>query len=204
VTRHHVERTIRVLKDATRSITTQIAIIHWLWMNDYGPHSDGVKRSSIEDEIGESLDHTIRISLDHLGDLGLVEEYLKRDTTYVIAEWHPDVFIMGQVEEAAAEGIEALIDDIQDRDPADEDTAVAADGAGISLRQVVADRFGLFPDAVEEHLRDGDPVERLNEAVDAIQESEDFEVGDGYGEVTFRNPAYRYRLTEAAQRLYSL
>lgn len=202
MTKKHVERTIHVLKRKTRSITSQITIAHWLWDQDYGPNSEGVKRSTIEDQIGESLSHTVRTSLTHLKDVGIIEEFLERDTTYAIAEWHPDVFVMGQVEEAANQGIEALITDFEDYDSG-EDTAVATDGAGVSLRQVVADRFDLHPSAVDDHLRAGDPVERLNEAVDAIEES-DHEVGNDYGKVEFRNPAYRYRLTESGWSLYRL
>lgn len=199
--RKHLYHVIRALKARTRSIESQVAVAHWLGEHDQGPQSDGVKRSTIEDAIGGVLDHTVRTSLEHLEDIGLVHSFLTTDTTFVIAEWHSDVFIMGQVDDAAKEGIEALIDDFDDY-AATEDPAVAADGAGTTLRQVVADRFDLHPTAVEDHLRSGDPVERLNAAVGAIQESDEHEVSDGYGEITFRNPAYRYRLTEAGWRLY--
>lgn len=201
---YHIERTIGLLKQATRSIESQITIAHWLRENDFGPDSDGVTRSDIEDAIGDSLDHTVRTSVRHLVDMGLVEEFVERETTYVIAEWHPDVFIMGQVNEAATEGIEALIDDLEDMPTTEEEMAVIPDGAGRTLREVVANRFDLKPESVEDFLLDGDPVDLLNEAVEAIQESRDHEVGDGYGEITFRNPAYRYRLTEVGMELYML
>lgn len=200
--KRHIEQLIYRLKGGTRSIESQIAIVHWLWDNDHSPKSDGVKRSDIEAAIGKSLSHTVRTSLGHLVDARLVEQFLESDITYVIAEWHADTFVMGQVNEAASEGIEALITDIRDSDPTGGDRAVVADGAGTTLRGVVADRFDLQPDAVEDFLRNGDPVEILNNAVEAIQESDNHTVGDGYGPIVFRNPAYRYRLSDTGWRLY--
>jgi len=166
--------------------------------------SEGIKRTVIEDELAGSLTHATGTSLSHLVDIGLVEEFLKRDITYTIAEWHPDTFVMGMVEEAATEGIEALIDELEPLQSRSGETKIATDGSGTSLREVVADTFDLHPEKVESYLRGGDSLERLNEATEAIEESEEHEVGDNYGKIVFRNPAYRYRLTETARRLYGL
>lgn len=148
--------------------------------------------------------HTAGTSLSHLEDIGLVEEYLKRDITYTIAEWHPDVFVMGKVDEVAADGIEALIDELEPPESRSGKTKIATDGSGISLRKVVADAFDLNLKEVESHLRGGNLVDRLNHAVEAIEGSEAHKAGDDYGKIIFRNPAYRYRLTETARRLYEL
>lgn len=204
VTKTHTEQTIAVLKQGTRSIDSQIRVSHWLVSNEYGPRSDGIKRSSIEDEIGSSLTHATGTSLSHLVDIGLVEEFLERDITYTIAEWHPDTFVMGMVEEAATDGIEALIDELEPLEARSSRTKVVTDGSGTSLREVVASAFDLQPEKVESYLRGGDPLARLNEATEAIEESEEHEVGDDYGKIVFRNPAYHYRLTETAIRLYKL
>ena len=200
----HIEHTISNLKQGTRSIDSQIAVAHWLLSNGYGPTSDGVKRSTIGDDLSNSLTHAAGTSLSHLADIGLVEEFLEQDITYTIAEWHPDTFVMGMVEEAATDGIEALIDDLEPLELQDGATEIVADGSGLSLREVVADAFDLDPHKVESYLRGGDSVERLNKATEAIEESDEHEVGDDYGKIAFRNPAYRYRLTGVARRLYEL
>lgn len=200
----HIEQAISALKQGTQSIDSQIFIIHWLRSNGYNPTSEGMTRSTIEDELNSQLNHTVATSLSHLEDINFVEEYLKQDVTYIIAEWHPDVFVMGMVDEAAAEGIEALIADLEPPETQNGQAKIVTDGSGRQLRGVVADAFDLYPGNVEAYLRDGDQVDRLNHAVEAIEESELHEVGDGYGKIVFRNPAYRYRLTETANRLYIL
>jgi len=204
MSKDHIKHTISTLKQETRSIDSQITVAHWLLSNGYGPTSDGIKRSTIEDDFSNSLTHAVGTSLSHLADIGLVEEFLEQDITYTIAEWHSDTFVMGMVEQAATDGIEALIDDLEPVKPQDDTAEIAADGSGLSLREVVADAFDLSPEKVESYLRGGDPVERLNKATEAIEESEEHKVGDNYGKIEFRNPAYRYRLTETARQLYDL
>jgi len=200
----HIQQTISALKQGTRSTDSQIIVSHWLLSNRYGPASKGIKRSSIKAELSTQLTYTTKTSLSHLIDIGLVEEFLERDITYTIAEWHPETFVMGMVEEAAAEGIEALIDDLEPLESEEGKPTIATDGSGITLREVIADAFDLYPDEVEPFLQKGDPLERLNDAVEAIEESVEHEVGNDYGPIEFRNAAYRYRLTDTAIQLYEL
>lgn len=203
MSKEHISRLIEFLKEGTRSTDSQAELAIWLENNDYSPTADGVTRSTLEDKLGGSLSHTVRTCLNHLVDIELVEEYLEREGTYVIAEWHPDVFVMGNVDGAAREGIEALLDDLDDHSTEGEDSAVATDGAGVTRRQAVADMFDLHPRAVEDHLRSGDPVNRLNGAVEGLEEH-GFDTGANYGEILFRNPAYRYRLTPEAEAVFAL
>lgn len=200
-----VRQYIHAEKGNTHSVDEQVAIAHAMWDLGIGPTvEDGPKRKTLEDVLGLDLDYQPRTSLRHLEEIGIVDEYTKPGPdTYVIAEWHPDVFIMGDVEGAAREGINALIDHIHDEDlpPTDESPAVA-DGAGQTLRHVVAEAFDTEPDALEGELRAGDPVEKLNPAVDAIEESDDFETRDDYGRIRFINAPNRYRLTNFAIDLY--
>jgi hypothetical protein len=65
----------------------------------------------------------------------------------------------------------------------------------------LAEEFEIPSEDVESHLRDGDRLTKLNQAVDAIEESENIDKGDNYGRVIFRTPAYRYRLSEFAVSL---
>ncbi|MFB6186072.1 MAG: hypothetical protein ABEI86_04290, partial [Halobacteriaceae archaeon] len=76
------------------------------------------------------------------------------------------------------------------------DRVVIADGAGRTIRSILAEEFEIPPEDIESHLREGDRLTKLNRAVDAIEESEDIDRGDDYGRVIFRNAAYRYRLSE--------
>lgn len=87
--------------------------------------------------------------------------------------------------------------------PSDEDTpAVAGDGR-VTLRQVVADRFDIrIPETVEEFFRDGDRLEKLNAAVEAIKENDEISKREDYGEISIINMPYRYRLTKWAVEQY--
>jgi hypothetical protein len=54
---------------------------------------------------------------------------------------------------------------------------------------------------VTDYLRSGDPIDRLNAAVEAIESSEEVSKSEDYGQIVFLNQAYRYRLTEHARNL---
>lgn len=202
--RKHVEVYIRREKRDTRSTDDQIKLSHAMWEGDELPSEEGVTRSDAEDEWAADLDHNVKTCLRHLEEINIVEEFREPGPdTYVIAEWHDETFIMGMVDEAADEGVEALIDHVQDEDPpTGDDTPAVADGGSVTLRQVVARQFDLRPDAVERHLRSGDQVEKLNEAIEGIEEHDEFTTRDDYGEIRFLKAPYQYRLTEFAVDLY--
>ncbi|WP_058367396.1 hypothetical protein [Haloparvum sedimenti] len=202
--KHDVETYIRREKRNTHSIDDQVEISHAMWDRGKHPNEEGVKRNDLEDELGLSLDYSVKTSLRHLEEIDIVEEYREPGPdTYVIADWHDETFIMGMVDEAAEEGIEALIDHVQEEDPVSgDDTPAIADGAGVTLRQVVADEFDLQPQALEGHLRGDNQVDKLNDAVEGIEDHEDFETREDYGEIRFVNVPYRYRLTAFAVDLY--
>lgn len=200
-----IERYIRTRKSRTLSVDEQIEISHRKWDRTIGPSHEGIKRMEVEEELGLDLDYEPGTSLSHLVEIDLVDEFLRPGPdTLVIASWLEDGVINGEVEETADEAVEALIAHMQDDDPADDGRSpVVADGAGTTVRREVADRFDLVPEGVEDHLRTGDPVEKLNDAVDAIEdEDNELETRDDYGEILFINPAYRYRLTPTAVELY--
>lgn len=202
MSREDVEHYIRSQNGSTLSIADQIIIAHWLRDRGIGPAHDGLKRTEIAEAIGDRLDYQVRTSLKHLREADIVEEF--RDSgpdTYVIADWHEEVFVMGMVDEAAAEGVEALIDHIQDDDPSSSGDAPAVADGGVTLRRVVSSQFDLQPNALEQFLREGDQVEKLNDAVKAIEES-DYETREDYGAIEFLNVPYRYRLTEKVTNLY--
>lgn len=204
-----VEDHIRSRKEAADSTDDQIDIAHGLWAKGIGPDEEGLKAKEIEDKLGLDLDYNVKTSLGHLEDLGLVDEYLPAGPeTLVFASWRGSDLgevILGEVDEAAEEGIEALIDHIQDDDidaSGDEGATAVTDGGRTTVRTVVADRFDLAPDAVEAFLRRGDQVDKLNDSVEAIDDHGAVDTRDDYGEINFINQAYRYRLTDKAVRLY--
>lgn len=198
------EAYIRERKSDTYSVDEQVEMSHSFWDARIGPTHDGIRRADIENRLGLDLDHTVKTSVKHLVDIGMVEEFTRPGpSTLVIATWREDGVINGEVDEAAGEGVENLIAHMHDDDPPEgEDTPAVADGAGSTVRSTVADAFDLLPGGVEDYLRTGDQVEKLNVAVEAIEDNGDLSTRDDYGEIIFVNPAYRYRLTERAVTLY--
>ncbi|MDL0135001.1 hypothetical protein [Halobacterium salinarum] len=129
-----------------------------------------------------------------------------------------DEIVLGRVTEEAEQNLEALIAHIDDElqvtsleaKAAELDgpearisapSVAVADGAGRTIRSILAAEFGIEPERVVEHLQSGDPVDRLNTAVNAIKSSEEVEKSEAYGQILFVSPAYRYRLTEQAMEL---
>lgn len=194
-----LERYIRSEKRKTHSIDEQADIALAMYNQGIGPGHDGVKRADLEDELGLDLDYNIETSLGHLEDIDVVEEFLPPGPSgYAISE-RRDEIVNGEVDDVAAEDMENIIDHMQDDDPASGgDTPAIADGSGVTLRTVLADTFDLAPDRVERYLRRGDQVDKLNTAVDAIEESAEVTKRDDYGRIVFRNAAYHYRLTSKA------
>lgn len=203
-----VKTTIRFLKRRTMSIEEQIEIAHAMWDNDpqVGPDHAGLKTKEIEDELGLDLDYDPKTSLKHLEDVALVEEFVPPGPEILaIAEWMDSgdgEIVNGSVGEAAEEGLQALIDDLEPI-PSGSGATTAADGSGPTIRSVVAEEFDLLPEAVEDFLDDPtDEVEVLNGAVDAIEDESGVSVGSGYGRIAFIHMPHRFRLTEAAVDLF--
>ncbi len=204
----HVKRHIYSRKRSTDSVAEQVEIAHAMWDAGIRPDHDGLKLKEIEDALDLELEYNVDTSVKtHLNETDLVEEFLPPgNDTLVIAEWRDEGegVVNGNVDEAIDEGIQNLNDHIQEDDPAsDEDTSAVADGGRVTLRQVVADRFDIrIPETVEEFLRNGDRLEKLNAAVEVIKENDEISKRDDYGKISIINMPYRYRLTEWAVEQY--
>lgn len=201
------ERQIRTEKNRVQNIDELVHISHGMWDYEFGPASDGIPHKEAEEELDLDLEADTRRSFEHLVDADMLEKIDKPGAPgrYTVADWREgnDAFVMGEVPEAAQQGIENLIEHIHDDDPASgDDSPVVADGSGTTVRSVVASEFNVMPEALEKTLREGDPVDRLNDAVEAIEEADDIETRDDYGEIRFINPPKHYRLTERAVELY--
>lgn len=204
MTTKDMENRIRSEKADAHSVKEQIEIAHAMWGHGIAPTHDGLKRVDVEDELGLDLNYNVRTSLKHLAEIGVVEEFAPPGPdTLVIADWRDDGVVNGEVDEAATQGVEALIRHMQDDDPVDEgDTSAVADGVGKTIRSVVSKRFDYSPGKLETFLRQGDQVDKLTEAVKAIKEDDDLSKRDDYDEIVFINMPYRYRLTPRAVTLY--
>lgn len=198
---------IRREKRNTRSIADQVEIAHAMWDEDIGHDHDGLKASEIEDELGLNLEFTVKTSLKHLGDIGVLEEFKPAGPdTFAIATWKDGgegEIVNGEVGEAAREALTALADEVEEHN-AGTGQATAADGGQPIIRSVLADEFDLVADRVPEFLRTTDrEVDVLNDAVDAIEANDDVEVSEDYGKIAFINMPHRFRLTEWAEEVYA-
>ena len=204
MTKDHIEHVIHIINGDSHSTEDQIDITHGLWDEGVTFSEEGLKAKEIEGELGLDLDYTAKTSLRHLEDAGLVEEYREPGVEiFAIATWMDDGIVNGSVDKAVDEGTEGLIDHMHDDDIPEEGDSAVADGARPTIRSVVAEQFDIVPDAVESFLRDtNDGLDRLNEAVEAIEDHDDVSTRDDYGKIIFVHRAYRYRLTREAVRLY--
>lgn len=199
---------MRDQKANTHSLADQVSVATALYENGIGPDHEGLTRNEIAERL--AFEYSSRTVLNHLVDLDILEEFQPPGpSTYVISE-RRDQIINGEVEETVDEEIERLIDHMvahmddrivpmDDGQPGDQ--VVIADGAGRTIRSILAEEFETPSDDVESYLREGDRLTKLNQAVDAIEESEDIDKDDDYGRVIFRNAAYRYRLSEFGMSL---
>lgn len=129
-----------------------------------------------------------------------------------------DTIVNGDVTEEAEETIEALIAHIDDelqsveladtgleRDAAGDTqptpSMAVADGAGRTIRSILAAEFTIAPARVGSFLREGDLVAKLNTAVTAIESSEEMVQTEDYSHIVFVDQANRYRLSETAAQL---
>lgn len=170
-----------------------------------GPGHDGLRAAEVEEDLGLELKYKVDTSLHHLTDIDILDAYFKANT-----EWFPKPvwrgddadFVFGDdLEEAVREAITAIRDHMSEI-PEPGESGVIADGAGFTVRRVVAEEFDYDPNKIDDYLRQHDDVDTLNKAVSAIKESDEVSCRDDYGEIDFIPRAYYYRLTERAVRLY--
>lgn len=206
---------IREQKEHTHSLEAQIEVAKAFYRNDVGPDHEGLKRKEIAEEFDVELQYQLRTVLTHLVDTGILEQVEPPGPDVFAISERRDEIVNGQVKEEAKRNIEALIRHIDDElqtvrleDNAAEwsgqDAPVTApsvaltDGAGRTVRSILATEFGVVPERVSEVLKSGDPVETLNVAVEAIESAEEVVKSEDYGRILFVSPAYRYRLSRTA------
>ncbi|WP_044956988.1 hypothetical protein [Halarchaeum acidiphilum] len=208
-----VETYIRERKDNTHSVDDQIAVAEAFSEAGIGPDHEGIKRSEMLDVRDIELSYQPRTVLDHLVDIGILSQTAPSGPDVFAISERRDQIVNGHVTEEAEENVEALIAHIDDElqpmtlseDAAEFDgvesgmsapSVALADGAGRTVRSILAAEFDVEPEQVTGHLQSGDPVDRLNTAVEAIESSEEVTKSEDYGQIVFVRPAYRYQLTD--------
>lgn len=206
---------IRERKASTHSLDDQIAVAKAFYRNDIGPDHDGLKRQAVAEELDLDAEYSLRTILSHLVDIDILEQIEPAGPNVFAISERIDEIVNGRVEEEAVQNIEALIRHIDDElqtvqleDEAAEwsdrggtvtsPSVALADGAGRTIRSIIASEFTIDPERVIDYLRSGDPVDRLNAAVTAIESSEEVTKSEDYGKILFVSPAYRYRLSQTA------
>lgn len=213
-----LKRYLRNRKDNTRSLGDQIELAKEFYTVGIGSGHDGIKRNELIDQFDIDMDHTLDTVLGHLVDVGLLAEMTPPGPDVFAISERMDEIVNGRVTEEAKENIAALVahidDELQSVELENEaaelqDSRVStpapsialADGAGRTIRSILASEFGVAPERVVDYLQSGDPVDRLNAAVDAIESSEEVSKSEEYGRIVFLNQTYRYRLTDRAMEL---
>lgn len=167
------------------------------------PNEKGRTRRELANELESELQYDIRTLLDHLVEIDLVREISPSGPTTFAISQRTDEIVNGEIGKEVEKNLERLINHIDDElyvasttSDATATPIAVTDGAGRTIRSILAEEFGLAPEKVESYLRKGDELQKLNAAVDAIKQSDSVTKGDAYDKIVFRRQAYRYRLTE--------
>lgn len=190
------------------TVNDQVKLAKSLFDRGIGPNHEGYTCHEIEEEIASDFEHSIQVLLDHLVDLSLVKEIHPSGPEILVVSERINEVIDGRIEKEVERNLEELINhmDSELRVSSTEDLQAsspptAADGAGETIRSLLAKEFTVPPEQVESHLREGDQLPKLNTAVEAIEKSEWTTKGDEYGKINYVRPPNRYRLTEKAIEL---
>lgn len=199
---------VKKRKSHVPSVDDQVKVVKTLLDADITPNKEGRTRHELADELGSELQYNIRTLLNHLVEINLVEEISPPSPTAFVISQRTNEIVNGEVNEEVKKNLKGLINHIDDElyvastTPNVTDTPIAVtDGAGRTIRSILAEEFNLTPEKVESYLRKGDELEKLNAAVDAIKQSDSVTKGDAYDKIIFRRQAYRYRLTQKAIEL---
>jgi cation transport regulator ChaB len=183
------------------SVDDQVTVARALYDEGVLSEEEALKEDEIAEllkERGDELEYKLRTSLDNLRDIPVIVGYFPPGSRYVPISERRDEIIFGEVEETVRVDREALLDHVHDDDPDEEDELpLTADGRGVTVREVISVDTDIDPEEVEHYLHTGNrdtQRERLNDAIDAIVDSNEVTKRDDYGKVVFRHKAYRYNL----------
>lgn len=183
------------------SVDDQVTVAQALYDEGITSEEEALKEDEIKElleERGVELEYKLRTCLDNLRDIPVIVGHFPPGSRYVPISERRDEIIFGEVEETVRVDRGALINHVHDEDPDDADELpLTADGRGATVREVIAEDADIDPEDIEHYLRSGSrdtQRERLNDAIDAIVNSDEVTKRDDYGKVVFRHKAYRYHL----------
>lgn len=206
MSKKHVEKRIKSNADCLGTVNEQIQIAHAMWEREIGPNSDGIRQNNISEELDIGLGANTGATLQHLVNIGIVEEALPTGSKrLVFASWlgRGGSFVNEDVDTTISEAVENLINHIHENDKTSTDGTGTTNRTNTIIRDLIANQFNLDSDSVEKFLRDtDDQIGVLNDTVELIREHDDIQVHDGYGEIYFLQQPYKYRLTEKSIYLY--
>ena len=193
------------------STEDMIKLSRCMYRDGLVPDTDASRtRSALEDLFDGYLDHNVSTCLRHLYDLDLVNRWVEGPETLIIHDRRDEIVNGEDLERLVVEEIERVIADMQAEDPSDDsdDTAAVADGGRPDdtrvLRDTLAEAFEVDHEDVEDELRSGDVLDRIDKlgtAVTAIEFDSAVEKDREYDDIRFiRNP-YQYELSERAMNL---
>lgn len=209
---------VREREEGARSLDDQIAIVETLYRKGVGPDHDGLALSEIREQVDLDIEYQIKTLTENLVDVDVLEQVDPAGPNVFAISERRDEIVSGRIEEEAERNIEALVEHIDDElqtvqleeEAAEwsnegavvtEPSVALADGAGRTLRSILAEEFGVAPEHIIEYLRSGNPVDRLNTAVEAIESSDEVTKSKEYGRILFVQPTHRYRLSKTAIEL---
>lgn len=204
---------IRGRTERTASLDEQVDLVEVLHRKEIGPGHEGLTLAELREQFDQ--DFHLRTLTDHLVEVGVLDRVEPSGPDVLAISERRDEIVSGHVEEEAERNIEALVQDIHDelqtvhvdedaaevsqQDTGDLEPSVArADGAGRTIRGILASDLAIPPERVVEFLRSGDPVHRLDAAIDAIESSDEVQRSKEYGRILFVQRAPRYRLSQTA------
>ncbi len=194
----------------TRSMEDQVALARLMYDEGIVAPDKWVSLKDMRDLMEENSISPftilyLRTCVENLREIDVIERRKPPGPdAYVIGE-RIDEIINGRVEEYAEEEIESLIRHMDDEieriqtvhiDPDDGDGRDVAmtDGSGKTIRNVLAQEFGVPSEDIEEYLRVGNKISKLNEAVQAIKQHDELTTEEEYGEILFLTQPYQYSL----------
>lgn len=183
------------------SVDGQVAVARGLVEEGIYTREDALKEAEIEELLNDlsiDLEYTLRTVLDNLCGVPFLTRFFPPGSRHVPISERRDEIIFDEIGETVREDLDALLEHLREDDSDDEDELlIATDGRGVTVREVIAESADIPPENVEEYLTGGGSKtrrERLNEAIDAIVESDHVSKRGDYGKVLFKHKAYRYHL----------
>lgn len=185
------------------SVGDQVTVARVLYNEGILSRGEALKEKEIKELLEKrnvELDYKLRTCLDNLREIPVIVGNFPPGSKYVPISERRDDVIFGEVEETVQIDQAALLDHVHDDDPDEEDEnelSLTTDGRGVTIRKVIANDADIAPEDIEQYLRSGSrdtQRKRLNEAIDAIMNSDGVMKRDDYGKVVFRHKAYRYHL----------